>query len=184
VFRFASFLISAVFHISVLLYFSTDVFVPMATAEVSMTILEIEPVKDRPLNRMARPETRFSPQKPVTPQKTVQHSTETSAQSPQESPLIPVAEYKVTQMPRLLNEVRVPYPENARKSRIEGTVLLDFIVDSEGTVRSIEAIEGPSDDLKSAAIQAARGFKFEPALVHDKPVTVKIRYAYRFVLGQ
>lgn len=95
---------------------------------------------------------------------------------------VPSEEYLVTKMPSLKNEVRIPYPPDAKKKGIEGAVVMDLLIDSSGFVREVKLIEGPNDSLNAAAVSATRDFQFTPALIQDKPVAVRIRYAYRFVL--
>jgi outer membrane biosynthesis protein TonB len=46
----------------------------------------------------------------------------------------------------------------------------------------VSLIEGPNAELNAAAMAAAKGFQFSPALIRNKPVVVRIRYTYRFVL--
>jgi protein TonB len=97
---------------------------------------------------------------------------------------IPTEDYLVTQMPKLQSDVRVPYPPEAKQKGIQGAVLMDLLIDNSGKVRDVTLVEGPSPDLSAAAVAAARNFSFSPAQIQDKPVAVRIRYAYRFVLEQ
>jgi protein TonB len=97
---------------------------------------------------------------------------------------IPTEDYLVTQMPKLRSDVRVPYPPEAKRNRVQGAVLMDLLIDSSGKVREVTLVDGPSPDLDAAAVAAAHGFSFSPAQIQDKPVAVRIRYAYRFVLEQ
>ena len=95
---------------------------------------------------------------------------------------IPSADYLVTQMPRLKVEVRVPYPEGPKKKGIQGAVVMDLLIDSTGKVREVQPIDAPDPELNVAALAAAKSFEFTPALIQEKPVAVRIRYSYRFVL--
>lgn len=95
---------------------------------------------------------------------------------------IPTDEYLVSQMPTLAEEVRIPYPADAKKKEIEGAVVMDLLIDDQGRVRQATLVQGLAPDLNEAALAAVKGFKFKPAMIQDKPVAVKIRYAYRFVL--
>lgn len=95
---------------------------------------------------------------------------------------IPADEYLVTEMPRIVEEIRVPYPESARKKRVQGAVLFDLLIDASGTVREARLIDGPGEGLNEAAQSAVERLRFAPAKVQDRPVAVRIRYAYRFVL--
>lgn len=95
---------------------------------------------------------------------------------------IPADEIEVTQMPKLLSEVRIPYPAEAKQNGIQGAVVMDLLIDTEGRVRDVRYVEGPGYGLNEVAMAAVKGFRFSPALIEKKPVAVRIRYAYRFVL--
>lgn len=96
---------------------------------------------------------------------------------------IPTEEYLVTRMPEVIAPIRVPYPEAARKAGISGPVVFDVLIDEQGRVREARLISGLGHGLDEAAQSAIIGqLRFKPALVGDKPVAVRIRYAHRFVL--
>ncbi len=95
---------------------------------------------------------------------------------------VPSEEYLVTSMPELQSEVRVPYPPEARTRGIQGAVVMNLLIDDSGKVRDVSLIEGPHPALNAAAMAAAKGFRFSAAMIQKKPVAVRIRYVYRFVL--
>lgn len=95
---------------------------------------------------------------------------------------IPADEYLVSRMPILLSEVRIPYPEEARRAGVEGPVIMDLLIDLNGIVRKVDLVSGPGYGLNEAATQAIKNFKFQPAQVDQQAVAVRIRYSYRFVL--
>ena len=95
---------------------------------------------------------------------------------------IPSDEYLITKMPELREEVRIPYPPEAKTKGIEGAVVMDLLIDNTGKVREVNLVSGPDPSLSEAAVTATKNFQFSPALIQDKPVAVRIRYAYRFVL--
>jgi protein TonB len=95
---------------------------------------------------------------------------------------IPVEEYLVTAMPVLEQEYRIPYPPEAKKSGTQGRVVMDLLIDGEGRVRKADLVGGPGFGLNEAALEAVKNFRFKPARIQDRPVAVKIRYAYNFVL--
>lgn len=95
---------------------------------------------------------------------------------------IPSEEYLVTSMPVLKADVRVPYPPASRKQGIQGAVVMNLLIDESGKVREVSLVEGPHADLNTAAMAAAKGFQFTPAMIQNRPVAVRIRYTYRFVL--
>lgn len=95
----------------------------------------------------------------------------------------PVAEeYEVSELPVILNEVRVPYPAIARSRGIQGSVIFDLIVSSKGEVASAKVLKSPAQELTDAALEAVRKFRFKPARYKDNPVAIQIRYTYRFIL--
>ena len=94
----------------------------------------------------------------------------------------PTDEYLVTRMPELASEARIPYPPEAQKKGVEGPVVMDILIDQNGAVRDATLVSGPGAGLNELALAAVHNFKFKPALLQDKPVAVRIRYAYRFVL--
>jgi protein TonB len=95
---------------------------------------------------------------------------------------IPTDEYLVTSMPSISQEIRIPYPPEAKQKGIEGPVVVDLLIDESGHVRQASLVSGPGSGLDEAALSAMQKFTFHPARVADKAVAVKIRYTYRFVL--
>ena len=65
--------------------------------------------------------------------------------------------------PRLIERVRPKYPEEARKARTEGVIVLDCRVDTQGRVHDVKA-RGTADPLLvEAATQAVSQWTYEPA---------------------
>jgi protein TonB len=91
-------------------------------------------------------------------------------------------EYQVSELPTLINEVRIPYPPSAKARGVQGAVVFDIIVNSRGEVQSAKVVKSPSPELSDAAKNAVAGFRFRPARIGDKPVAIQIRYTYRFIL--
>lgn len=93
----------------------------------------------------------------------------------------PTEEYLVSEMPRVLSEVRPNYPKEAKERELEGTVVLDVLIDDQGKVRQVSVIEGESV-FRNEALIAMKKFLFKPARVDGKPVSVRIRYSLKFLL--
>jgi len=91
-------------------------------------------------------------------------------------------EYEVSEMPILLNEIKIPYPTIAKTKGIQGSVVFDLVIGNDGLVRSASLVSSPDLSLTQAAQEAITKFKFRPARIADKPVAIRIRYSYRFVL--
>lgn len=95
---------------------------------------------------------------------------------------IPKAEYLVTEMPSVSNEVQINYPEKAKAIQLEGTVTLSILIDERGVVRDATVVEGLMPEMDEEALRAIKGYQFSPAKIEDKSVPVRIRYAINFVL--
>ena len=79
---------------------------------------------------------------------------------------------------------RLPtYPDAARASRIEGRVLLQAVVNKDGTVGHLRVIEG-DPALRSAALDAAAKWRYRPYTVNGQPVDVSTTVAVDFRLDQ
>ncbi len=120
----------------------------------------------------------------VKPGNTIAKKQDTEALRPEDEDALPTPadEFLVSQMPTLADEIRIPYPTLARKNGVEGAVVMDILVDNAGAVRDAKLVSGPGSGLDEAALEAVKRFKFKPAIIDGKPVAVRIRYAYRFVL--
>jgi protein TonB len=74
-----------------------------------------------------------------------------------------------------------PYPPIARQMRVQGTVLVQVLIDESGKVISAKAVSG-HPVLLSAAQRAAFEARFSPTLLNDQPVKVSGVITYNFVL--
>jgi TonB family protein len=80
----------------------------------------------------------------------------------------PVLDYD--QPPRLIKSAKPTYPPEAFEKKIEGTVLLEIVIDANGHVVR-ERVTQSIPLLDAAAIQAVRQWIFSPALRHGRSVT-------------
>lgn len=83
--------------------------------------------------------------------------------------------------------VRVPaeYPMNALARRIEGFVVVRFIVTESGSVRDPEVLRSdPPRIFDRAALRAVLRFKYQPQFVDGKPVEVTTYTKLTFVMGE
>jgi len=90
--------------------------------------------------------------------------------------------YQVDSEPSVASEVKIPYPDEARRAGVEGTVTLSITVDATGTVTQVKLLSGPGYGLNEAARDAIRRFKFKPATKGGHPVATEMKYAYTFLL--
>ncbi|QSQ12908.1 energy transducer TonB [Myxococcus landrumensis] len=90
--------------------------------------------------------------------------------------------YQVDSEPTVASEVKIPYPEEARRAGIEGTVTLSITIDHEGRVVAVKVLSGPGYGLNEAARDAIKRFRFKPAIKGGEPVSTEMKYSYTFLL--
>ncbi|WP_141607775.1 MULTISPECIES: energy transducer TonB [unclassified Myxococcus] len=90
--------------------------------------------------------------------------------------------YQVDSEPTVASEVKIPYPEEARRAGVEGTVTLSITIDHEGKVVAVKILKGPGYGLNEAARDAIRRFRFKPAIKGGEPVSTEMKYSYTFLL--
>ena len=77
-----------------------------------------------------------------------------------------------------------PFPDEARKAKISGTVLLLVEVDENGRPSSIAVRRSSGHEvLDAAALRAVRKWCFDPARLGGKPVSARLEIPVRFVLS-
>lgn len=84
--------------------------------------------------------------------------------------------------PVILGEVKIPYPEEAKKNEVEGSVRLKVTLDPGGQVTQVAVISGPGYGLNEAARDALKRFRFKPATKGGESVGYTFIYTYTFLL--
>jgi TonB family protein len=84
--------------------------------------------------------------------------------------------------PTLVREVRPIYTDEARRQRIEGDVILEIVVRSDGSVGNIRVRRSLGGGLDQRAIDAVRQWRFTPARRQGTPVDVAVEVAVEFKL--
>lgn len=84
--------------------------------------------------------------------------------------------------PSLQREVQPLYTEDARRRGIEGDVLLEVVVRSNGAVGDVRIVRGLGGGLDERAVAAVRQWLFAPARRHGTPVDVLVEVAVEFRL--
>jgi TonB family protein len=83
---------------------------------------------------------------------------------------------------RIVTKVEPVYPEAARKAGLQGLVVMDAVIATDGTVKRLRSVSGP-DLLAQSATAAVQSWKFEPYLSSGKPVEVETTIAIEFRLN-
>ena len=84
--------------------------------------------------------------------------------------------------PEVDSEFKIPYPDEARRANVEGTVRLRIVVDNEGRVVDVKVLNGPGYGLNDAARDAIKKFKFKAAVKGGETVSTTMVYNYTFML--
>lgn len=75
------------------------------------------------------------------------------------------------------------YPKEARENKIEGKVIIQFIIHEDGTPADFEVIKGLGYGCDEAAIEAFKKMpKWKPGMVNGIPVKTKVQMAYLYGL--
>ncbi len=104
-----------------------------------------------------------------------------AAVAEQGSQVAPEAVSAETMAKRIVNKVDPAYPDAAQRAGTEGMVVLDAVIASDGSVKSLRPVSGP-DLLVQAATEAVQSWKFEPYLSSGQAVEVETTIAVEFRL--
>jgi TonB family protein len=86
--------------------------------------------------------------------------------------------------PRLLREVKPQYTADAMRAKVQGTAVLDCVVNADGSVGECEVVRSldSSFGLDQKAVEAARQWKFVPGRRLGQPVPVLVTIELTFTL--
>lgn len=85
--------------------------------------------------------------------------------------------------PRLISRIDPVYPPLAKQTHMQGTVVIDAILDEKGDVIEMKVLSGPPL-LIQAAVDAVRRWKYEPTYLNDQPVQVQLNVTVTFRLSE
>src|SRR5690348_8905475 len=85
-------------------------------------------------------------------------------------------------LPRLRERVDPIYPLEAKQAHIQGVVKLKGTIDKKGSVINLSVISG-NQFLIDSALEAARQWKYFPALLGDEPVTIATEIDVNYTLA-
>jgi protein TonB len=86
--------------------------------------------------------------------------------------------------PQAANCIKCPapeYPDLARKARVQDTVVLQALINKEGTIEGLSVVTG-NQLFHKAALEAVRQWKYRPTLLNGEPVAVQTTISIAFVL--
>lgn len=89
--------------------------------------------------------------------------------------------------PEVIRKPPPEYPEIAKKAGVEGTVILQIVIDEKGDVLEAEVVvANPPGIFEDAALEAIYKWKFKPARQRDNPIKVRMaqRIIFQLTAGQ
>ncbi len=79
----------------------------------------------------------------------------------------------------LVHRVEPVYPDLAARARVEGTIILEAIIDEQGGVQSLKVLRSVPL-LDKAAIAAVEQWRYSPVMLNGKPVRVILTVTLSF----
>jgi protein TonB len=83
----------------------------------------------------------------------------------------------------LLKKVAPTYPSTAKLQGVQGTVILNGVINKDGHFKKLQVLAGPPM-LQQPAIDAVRQWAYTPYLLDGQPVEVETDVNVVFVLGR
>jgi protein TonB len=99
-------------------------------------------------------------------------------------PSAPVAPLPVggdVKQAKLISSVSPVYPTLAKNQHVSGSVLVDALIDATGHVTTMKVVSGPTL-LHQAAMDALKQWKYQPAALDGKPVSMHLTVTIQFRL--
>jgi TonB family protein len=87
---------------------------------------------------------------------------------------------KMACAPELIHAPDPGYTEEARRAGLQGIVLISFTVNQRGNVQDIHVVQSIGRAVDGPAAEAAKQWKFRPAVYDDLPVAVNAYAALEF----
>jgi TonB family protein len=84
--------------------------------------------------------------------------------------------------PVLVKEVKPQYTAEAKDAKVQGTVLIECVVETDGSVGDVRVTKSLDEDLDLEAVKAVRQWRFEPGKKDGKAVRVQITLEMTFTL--
>jgi protein TonB len=84
--------------------------------------------------------------------------------------------------PRLLRQVAPEYPETARRSRLQGVVVLQAVIGIDGGVEDVRVLSSASPLFEEPAVRAVRQWRYSAATLDGRAVRVYLTATISFAL--
>jgi TonB family protein len=84
--------------------------------------------------------------------------------------------------PVAVKQVQPDYPEEARQARLQGSVAMDGVVETDGRITGILVTRSSDARFDRAAVKALSQWQFKPGMKDDTPVRVQVAIEMEFHL--
>jgi TonB family protein len=86
--------------------------------------------------------------------------------------------------PTLISKHEPKYSSEARRARLQGSVLVSLVVGTDGIPQNVKVLRGLGLGLDEKAVEAVQGWKFQPARKAGEPIAVPAQVEVSFRLHQ
>ena len=84
--------------------------------------------------------------------------------------------------PAIISEVKPKYTDDAKTRRVQGSVEVEAVVKSDGTVGDVTVTKSLDPQLDEEAVKATKQWRFRPGTKDDTPVDVLVQIELTFTL--
>lgn len=89
------------------------------------------------------------------------------------------------QAPALVNLVKPVYPETAKKKKLEGLVVVQVLIGTDGKVKDTKILKSDNEIFNNSALEAAKNSTFSAGIKKDgKPAEAWAAIPFRFKLNK
>jgi TonB family protein len=85
--------------------------------------------------------------------------------------------------PEIIEKVNPKYPEEAKKEGVQGKVIVEATLGTDGKVAKVKVVNEADPRLAQAALDAVKQWRFKPMQKDGKPVEVKTTVTLSFRLN-
>jgi protein TonB len=82
--------------------------------------------------------------------------------------------------PRLVRQVNPQYSPGSHGIKVEGSVIVETVVSSQGTPRNVHVVKSLHKDVDGAAVDAVKQWVFAPGKKNGKAVAVRLQIEIHF----
>lgn len=94
----------------------------------------------------------------------------------------PIRVFGAVTRPVFLDGPQPRYTETARRAGVQGTVIVEAVINEQGRVTDVRILKTLPMGLDQAAVDAVRSWRFKPATLASKPVKVYYTLTVNFTL--